>query len=230
MPRRSHAAKAPGRRGRPDPSAEILAQAIPHHGSLREAPPTRIGQYVFGDIERKHPHSPIRVSGIRRLADPVFAAVFDAPLEGEAGKNKDAAIVLAGRIKLIVSGEYRQGTAAQAIVEVVDAARHLDPAALEGGAELVVQGNDFISAVHATSAVQIKRRIAHPLPWLGQHVSAGRRWAFGRREAREGFEQQCLRATAGGHAMEQVHHGAQPGVAGGDERNEEIGKPEVGAV
>ena len=107
---------------------------------------------------------------------------------------------LAG-IKLIVSGQHREGTAAQAIVEVVDAARHLDPAALEGGAELVVQGHDFVSAVHAVSAVEIKRRIAHPLPWLGQHVSAGRRRSFGRREAREGFEQQCLRATAGGHAM-----------------------------
>ena len=190
----------------------------------------RIGKYVFGDIEREHPHSPIRVRGIRRLADPVFAAVFDAPLECEAGKDKDAAIVLAGRIKPIVSGQHGEGAATQAVVEVEDAARHLDPAALEGGAELVVQGHDFVSAVHAVSAVEIKRRIANALPWLGQHVSASRRRPVGRREAREGFEQQCLRATAGGHAMEQVHHGAQPGVASGDERDKEVGKPEVGAV
>src|ERR1700676_2583149 len=106
---------------------------------------------------------------MRRLTDPVFAAVFDAPLESEAGKDENAAIVLAGRIKLIVSSQHGESPAAQTIVEVVDAARHLDPAALEGGAELVVQGCDFVSAVHAVSAVEIKRRIPHPLPWLGQH-------------------------------------------------------------
>jgi hypothetical protein len=33
------------------------------------------------------------------VAAPVFAAVFDAPFEGEAGKDEDAAIVLAGRVK-----------------------------------------------------------------------------------------------------------------------------------
>ena len=148
------------------------------------------------------------VGWVRRKAIALLAAIFDAPFESETRKNEDAAIVLAGGIKLIISGQDGEGPAAQAIVEVIDATRHLDPAALEGGAELVVQGHDFVSAVHAVSAVKIKRGIAYPLPWLGQHVSAGWRRSFGRREAREGFEQQCLRATTGGHAIEQLHHGA----------------------
>ena len=43
---------------------------------------------------------------------------------------------------------HRQGTAAQPVIEVIDAARHLHPAAFERGAELVVQLDDPGALVH----------------------------------------------------------------------------------
>jgi len=84
----------------------------------------------------------LRIGRIGRDADTIRASIFDAPFERIAGKDENTAIVLAGIIEL-VSGHDRQGTAAQPVVEVIDSARHLHTAALEFGAELVVQLDDL---------------------------------------------------------------------------------------
>jgi len=76
--------------------------------------------------------------GIGRIGGGVGAvlgAVFNAPFEREAGKDKNPTIVFAVVVKFFVSRHYTQSPAAQSLVQRIDAGGHLDSAALEGGAE-----------------------------------------------------------------------------------------------
>jgi hypothetical protein len=89
------------------------------------------------------------ISGIRGKANAVLATIFDLPLKRISGKDENAPIVFAVVVELVVSRHNIKGTAAQSCIEVIDVRRDLYPAASEGGAELVIELDDFLAVVGA---------------------------------------------------------------------------------
>src|SRR5580692_5750093 len=101
-----------------------------------------------------------------------------------------------------VSRQHGKCAATQPVIQFIDAGGHLHAAAFEGGSELIVERDDRCASRHDTSAIERKWWEADPLPRIRQHVATRRRRPFGRREARECFEEEDFGPAAASEAAE----------------------------